>query len=64
MSRAKSKKLQPSAESRKALTVVELILLIIYSVIVWLIFFKFKWLPWNRPPGHRHRRSGRRARSP
>src|SRR4029434_99519 len=25
----------------------ELILLIIYSVIVWLIFFKFKWLPWN-----------------
>jgi len=26
---------------------VELILLIIYSVIVWLIFFKFKVLPWN-----------------
>jgi multidrug resistance efflux pump len=26
---------------------VELILLIIYSVIVWLIFFKFKLLPWN-----------------
>ncbi len=25
----------------------ELILLIIYSVIVWLIFFKKKWLPWN-----------------
>src|SRR5436309_6494345 len=25
----------------------ELILLIIYSVIVWLIFFKFKWLAWN-----------------
>lgn len=25
----------------------ELILLIIYSVIVWLIFFKFKILPWN-----------------
>jgi multidrug resistance efflux pump len=25
----------------------ELILLIIYSIIVWLIFFKFKWLPWN-----------------
>ncbi len=25
----------------------EIILLIIYSVIVWLIFFKFKWLPWN-----------------
>jgi len=25
----------------------ELILLIIYSVIVWLIFFKFKLLPWN-----------------
>jgi multidrug resistance efflux pump len=25
----------------------ELILLIVYSVIVWLIFFKFKWLPWN-----------------
>src|SRR6187399_1171146 len=25
----------------------ELILLIIYSVIVWLIFFKMKWLPWN-----------------
>src|SRR6187549_634590 len=25
----------------------EIILLIIYSVIVWLIFFKFKLLPWN-----------------
>src|SRR5262249_24147374 len=25
----------------------ELILRIIYSVFVWLIFFKFKWLPWN-----------------
>jgi multidrug resistance efflux pump len=25
----------------------ELILLIIYAGIVWLIFFKFKWLPWN-----------------
>ena len=25
----------------------ELILLGIYSYIVWLIFFKFKWLPWN-----------------
>jgi len=25
----------------------ELLLLIIYSIIVWLIFFKFKWLPWN-----------------
>src|ERR1700692_2407756 len=25
----------------------ELILLIIYSVIVWLVFFKFKLLPWN-----------------
>src|SRR6266566_2701393 len=25
----------------------ELILLIIYAVVVWLIFFKFKWLPWN-----------------
>jgi multidrug resistance efflux pump len=25
----------------------ELILLIIYSVVVWLIFFKFKLLPWN-----------------
>src|SRR5262249_5133304 len=25
----------------------ELILLIIYAVIVWLIFFKFKLLPWN-----------------
>jgi multidrug resistance efflux pump len=25
----------------------ELILLIIYSVIVWFIFFKMKWLPWN-----------------
>src|SRR6476619_3968623 len=25
----------------------EIILLIIYSIIVWLIFFKFKWLPWN-----------------
>src|SRR6476659_3081937 len=25
----------------------ELILLGIYSYIVWLIFFKFKWLPWT-----------------
>ena len=25
----------------------ELILLIIYAVVVWLIFFKFKLLPWN-----------------
>lgn len=25
----------------------ELLLLAIYSYIVWLIFFKFKWLPWN-----------------
>src|SRR4026207_859718 len=25
----------------------ELILLIIYSVVVWFIFFKKKWLPWN-----------------
>jgi multidrug resistance efflux pump len=25
----------------------ELILLIIYGVCAWLIFFKFKWLPWN-----------------
>src|SRR6186997_3283958 len=25
----------------------ELILLIIYSVAVWFIFFKKKWLPWN-----------------
>jgi multidrug resistance efflux pump len=25
----------------------EIILLIIYSFFVWLIFFKFKWLPWN-----------------
>ena len=25
----------------------ELLLLSIYSFLVWLIFFKFKWLPWN-----------------
>ena len=25
----------------------EIILLLIYSGIVWVIFFKFKWLPWN-----------------
>ena len=25
----------------------ELILLGIYGYIIWLIFFKFKWLPWN-----------------
>src|SRR6187399_444911 len=25
----------------------ELILLIIYSIIVWFVFFKKKWLPWN-----------------
>ena len=28
-------------------SVMEIILLIIYSVIVWFIFFKKKWLPWN-----------------
>jgi multidrug resistance efflux pump len=25
----------------------EIILLLIYSFFVWLIFFKFKWLPWT-----------------
>src|ERR1700761_692644 len=25
----------------------ELILLILYSIVVWFIFFKKKWLPWN-----------------
>jgi hypothetical protein len=25
----------------------EVLLLAIYAGIVWLIFFKFKWLPWN-----------------
>lgn len=25
----------------------ELLLLLIYTLIVWLIFFKFRWLPWN-----------------
>jgi multidrug resistance efflux pump len=25
----------------------EILLLIIYSIIVWLIFFRFKWLPWT-----------------
>ena len=25
----------------------ELILLGIYSFFAWLVFFKFKWLPWN-----------------
>ena len=25
----------------------EVLLLAIYSSFVWLIFFKFKWLPWN-----------------
>src|SRR5688572_19846122 len=25
----------------------EILLLAIYSYIIWLIFFKFKWLPWN-----------------
>jgi hypothetical protein len=25
----------------------EILLLAIYSFFVWLIFFKFKWLPWN-----------------
>src|SRR5690348_3801883 len=25
----------------------EILLLLIYSFFVWLIFFKFKWLPWN-----------------
>src|SRR5262245_17874994 len=26
----------------------EALLLAIYSFFVWLIFFKFKWLPWNK----------------
>ena len=34
------------ANHRRAV-VMELILLIIYSTIVWFIFFKKKWLPWN-----------------
>ncbi len=25
----------------------ELILVLIYAFFVWLIFFKFKWLPWT-----------------
>src|SRR6478672_10297846 len=25
----------------------ELILLILYSIVVWFVFFKKKWLPWN-----------------
>jgi multidrug resistance efflux pump len=25
----------------------ELLALILYSLIVWLVFIKFKWLPWN-----------------
>src|SRR5215831_2708400 len=25
----------------------ELLFLIVYSFLAWLIFFKFKWLPWN-----------------
>jgi uncharacterized membrane protein (DUF485 family) len=25
----------------------EILLLGIYSFFIWLIFFKFKWLPWN-----------------
>ena len=40
----------------------ELILLLIYSFFAWLVFFKFKWLPWNitspgdhgHDPDHRH----------
>src|SRR4029077_14095812 len=25
----------------------ELLFLIVYSFLAWLVFFKFKWLPWN-----------------
>ena len=33
----------------------EIILLGIYGFFVWLIFFKFKWLPWNfTTAGHHH----------
>ena len=44
--RARIAELEGKRHSRRQ-GVMELILLIIYSVIVWLIFFKFKWLPWN-----------------
>ena len=38
----------PAAASRKA-SVMEILLLGIYSFFVWLIFIKLKWLPWNTP---------------
>src|SRR4030095_12112574 len=45
--RARVAELEAKARSGRSEGSMELILLIIYSVIVWLIFFKFKLLPWN-----------------
>ncbi len=40
----------------------EALLLGIYSFFVWLIFFKFKWLPWNNDlDGDRDHHSDRRV---
>ena len=40
----------------------EVLLLGIYSFFVWLIFIKFKWLPWNiYVAGHRRHHPDRRA---
>jgi len=40
---SRSSRRRPAGGSR----LMELILLLIYSFFAWLVFFKFKWLPWN-----------------
>ena len=49
----------PSIRERSRL--MEALLLGIYAFFVWLIFFKFKWLPWNTAcDGDRDHHSDRR----
>jgi hypothetical protein len=45
--RAASRAPSAPANRRRRDQVMEVLLLAIYSFFVWLIFFKFKWLPWN-----------------
>ena len=40
----------------------EALLLGIYAFFVWLIFIKFKWLPWNTDVAGHRRRSSRSSR--
>ena len=44
--RARVAELEANSAPRRE-SVMEIILLIIYSIFVWFIFFKMKWLPWN-----------------